>query len=281
MALLGAHMSVAGGLHLAFSHLQQMQGQALQIFTRNQRQWQATPISEEENRLFSKAWQKAGNIPVAAHGSYLINLASPKKETAQKSIAALADELLRCATLGIPYLVMHPGAHLGDGVDAGIARFTRNLDTVFKKAKLATKVMVLLETTAGQGTSLGSKFKELGDIIKTSAYSHRLGVCFDTCHVFAAGYDLKTAPAQQKTFTKFDKMIGLERLKFFHLNDSVKDLGSRVDRHTHIGQGQIGIQGFRLLINNPDFSNHPMVLETPKGKDLAEDKENLRILRQL
>jgi deoxyribonuclease-4 len=279
MPLLGAHMSVAGGLHLAFSHLRQVQGQALQIFTRNQRQWQAAPITEEEELLFAKAWQEAGNIPVASHDSYLINLASPKKETAQKSIQALTDELIRCATLGIPYLVMHPGAHLNDGVEAGIDRFTRNLDTVFKKADRATEVMVLLETTAGQGTSLGSKFEELAAMISASANQHRLGVCFDTCHVFAAGYDLRTAPAQEKTFNDFDQTIGLERLKFFHLNDSIKGLGSRVDRHTHIGQGQIGVQGFRLLINNPAFSNHPMVLETPKGKDLAEDKENLNILR--
>ena len=274
-------MSVAGGLHLAFAHLQQIQGQALQIFTRNQRQWQAAPITEEEEYLFSKAWQKAGNIPVAVHNSYLINLASPKQETANKSINALADELLRCATLRIPYLVMHPGAHLGEGVEAGIARFTKNINTVFEKTAKATKVMVLLETTAGQGTSLGSKFEELGAMINNSANTHRLGVCFDTCHVFAAGYDLRTAQTQEKTFAEFDKKIGLERLKFFHLNDSIKEFGSKVDRHTHIGQGQIGLQGFQLLINNSNFSNHPMVLETPKDKELTEDKENLQILRNL
>ncbi|HIJ78995.1 MAG: deoxyribonuclease IV [Desulfobulbaceae bacterium] len=281
MALLGAHMSVAGGLHLAFAQIRQVQGQALQIFTRNQRQWRAAPITAQEALLFAEAWQAAGQIEVAAHDSYLINLASPNKETAQKSIDALADELLRCAALRIPYLVMHPGAHLGDGVEAGLARFSRNLDLVFTKAATATEVMVLLETTAGQGTSLGAKFEELAAIIGATASPHRLGVCLDTCHVFAAGYDLRTAKAQKKIFADFDKIIGIDRLKFFHLNDSIKELGSRVDRHTHIGQGQIGIEGFRLLLNNPEFRNHPMVLETPKDKDLTEDMENLKILRAL
>ena len=281
MALLGAHMSVAGGLHLAFAQIRQVQGQALQIFTRNQRQWRAAPITAQEALLFAEAWQAAGQIEVAAHDSYLINLASPNKETAQKSIDALADELLRCAALRIPYLVMHPGAHLGDGVEAGLARFSRNLDLVFTKAATATEVMVLLETTAGQGTSLGAKFEELAAIIGATASPHRLGVCLDTCHIFAAGYDLRTAKAQKKIFADFDKIIGIDRLKFFHLNDSIKELGSRVDRHTHIGQGQIGIEGFRLLLNNPEFRNHPMVLETPKDKDLTEDMENLKILRAL
>ncbi|MGV1100678.1 deoxyribonuclease IV [Thiovibrio sp. JS02] len=281
MPLLGAHMSVAGGLHLAFARIREVGGEALQIFTRNQRQWRARPIAPEERRLFLEAWKQCGPLPVASHDSYLINLASPQEETAQKSMAALGDELRRCAALAIPYLVMHPGAHLGSGAEAGISRVAANLDTVFRKAVEADEVMVLLETTAGQGSSLGATFAELAAIIGQSRHADRLGVCFDTCHVFAAGYDLRNAAAYEKTMAEFESQVGLGRLKFFHLNDSLQMLGGRVDRHTHIGAGQIGREGFRLLLNDPRFRNHPMTLETPKGEDLREDKENLALLRGL
>lgn len=281
MPLLGAHMSVAGGLHHAFAHIRKVNGEALQIFTRNQRQWRAAPISEAEAAQFRNAWHGCGLMPVASHDSYLINLASPKGEVAEKSVHALADELERCAKLAIPSVVMHPGAHLGAGTAAGLATFTRHLDAAFGAASSATKVMVLLENTAGQGTSLGASFEELAGIISQSAYPDRLGVCYDTCHGFAAGYDIRTAKAYEQTFAEFDRIIGLDRLKFFHLNDAIKGLGSRVDRHTHIGRGEIGRSGFRLLVNDPRFASHPMVLETPKGDDLAEDIENLRLLRSL
>lgn len=279
MPLLGAHMSVAGGLHLAFARLARVGGEALQIFTRNQRQWRAAPITDEERELFGAAWRKAGDIPVASHDSYLINLASPKEDVAAKSRAVLADEIERCAVLSIPYVVMHPGAHVGEGVEAGIERFCRNLDAVLDRAD--TEIMVLLETTAGQGSSLGASFEELGAIISGCRHGARLGVCFDTCHAFAAGYDIRTQKAYQATFAAFDRHIGLGRLRFFHLNDSLQDLGSRVDRHTHIGQGRIGEEGFRLLMNDCRFAGLPMTLETPKGDDLAEDIENLNLLRNL
>ncbi len=279
MPLIGAHMSVAGGLHLAFARLHKAGGEALQVFTRNQRQWRALPVSAEEVALFKAAWKQAGQPPVASHDSYLINLASNKNETVAKSMVALADELDRCQALAIPYLVMHPGSHLGDGVAKGIERFVKHLDEVL--AEDEGEVMVLLETTAGQGTNLGSRFEELAAMIAQSQYSHRLGVCLDTCHVFAAGYDFRTTAGYEAVFANFDQQIGLDRLKFFHLNDSIKGLGSRVDRHTHIGQGEIGLDGFRLLLNDPRFSSHPMALETPKGDDLVEDIENLRVLRGL
>ncbi len=281
MPYLGAHMSVAGGLHLAFAHLRTVGGEALQIFTRNQRQWRAAPVTPTEAQVFRAAWQEAGHPPIVSHDSYLINLASPKPEVAAKSVQALADELERCAVLGIPSLIMHPGAHLGAGVEAGIALVARNLDAAIERAAKAEGVSVLLENTAGQGTTLGGHFAELAGIIAASRHPARLGACFDTCHAFAAGYDLRTPAAYRQTFAEFEGTIGLRRLKFFHLNDAIKGLGSHLDRHTHIGQGEIGLEGFRLLLNDRRFAHHPMVLETPKAADLVEDIENLRVLRGL
>ncbi|MBU0480154.1 MAG: deoxyribonuclease IV [Proteobacteria bacterium] len=281
MPLFGAHMSVSGGLALAFDRLAEVGGEALQIFTANQRQWSPKLPDEVNISLFRERRLASGNIPVASHDSYLINLASPKPESSEKSIAAFADELKRCAALGVEYLVMHPGSHLGEGIAPGLDRFTRNLDRAISQADPGRKVMVLLETTAGQGTNLGADFAELAGIIAASDFSGQLGVCYDTCHTFAAGYDIRTPEAYRKTMDEFDRLIGLERLKFFHLNDAQKELGSRIDRHTHIGQGQIGIEGFRNLVNDPRFKNHPMALETPKSDDLHEDKENLELLKSL
>ncbi len=279
MALLGAHESIAGGLHRAFDHIATVGGEALQIFTRNQRQWAPKPISQEEQLLFSQAWEQQPAMVVASHASYLINLASAKPELVEKSINAFGAELIRCQLLGIPYVVMHPGSHGGDGVEIGISRFTQNLDKAFARAN--NDVLLLLETTAGQGTSLGSRFEELAAIIQGSQYPDRLGVCLDTCHIFAAGYDIRTPKSYQKTMDTFDTLVGIQRLKFFHLNDSKKGFNSHVDRHEHIGQGEIGIQGFRNLLNDPRFYSHPMTLETPKGKDLQEDRMNLQTLRAL
>lgn len=279
MPFLGAHESVAGGLHLAFDRIKKAGGEALQIFTRNQRQWKPASVTEEEQSLFAEAWQKKPAMPVASHASYLINLASGKKELAEKSIAAFADELRRCGLLNIPMVVMHPGSHGGDGVEEGLTRFTRNLDQALELAD--NPVIVLLETTAGQGTGLGSRFEELGTIIKNSSHPEKLGVCLDTCHIFAAGYDIRSEESYQATMDAFDKQVGIERIKFFHLNDSKKGLECRVDRHEHIGQGEIGLSGFANLLNDPRFAEHPMTLETPKGPDLQEDRDNLQILRGL
>jgi deoxyribonuclease-4 len=279
MPLLGAHMSVAGGLHLAFARIREVGGQALQIFTRNQRQWRAAPVSAEEQVLFAAAWREWGKWPVAAHDSYLINLASPTKEVRDKSVAALADELTRCAALAIPFVIMHPGSHGGDGVAAGLSRMVEHLDRAFALAADAGQVMVLLENTAGQGNALGADLADIAFIINHAAHGRRLGVCLDTCHLFAAGYDFRTPAAYKQTMAEFDRLIGIDRLRFFHINDSKKGLGSRVDRHEHIGRGAIGLDGFRQLLTDPRFENHPMTLETPKGEDLAEDKVNLRVLR--
>lgn len=281
MPYLGAHESTAGGLHLAFDRIMSVGGESLQIFTRNQRQWHAPPLSQEEVALFRDKWVEAGKMPVAAHASYLINLASGDKNMAAKSIAAFGRELQRCQQLAIPWLVIHPGSHGGAGVETGLTRIAANLDAVFETAGERDSTMVLLETTAGQGTSLGSSFEELAMIRAQSHYADRLGICFDTCHVFAAGYDIRSPKAYEKTINAFDRSIGCSHLHFFHLNDSKKPLASRVDRHEHIGKGSIGLEGFRCLVNDERFQSHPMTLETPKGKDCAEDRHNLQVLRSL
>ncbi len=280
MPLLGAHMSIAGGLHLAFTRIRKVQGESLQIFLSNQRQWRTPPLTSEMIKDFRLQWQKNKQMVVAAHDSYLINLAAPDQTIAEKSVTSFADELERAATLGIPFLITHPGSHRGVGVEAGLERFVENMDRAITLSKTST-VMVLIENTAGQGTNLGSTFEEISFIMNESQYSDDLGVCFDTSHAFAAGYDIRTRRTYENTLSKFDQIIGLERLKFFHINDSKRPLGSRVDRHEHIGKGEIGLVGFRFLLNDPRFKHHPMVLETPKGKELKEDKKNLKVLRSL
>lgn len=279
MALFGAHESVAGGLHLAFARIAQVGGESLQIFTRNQRQWQPKTLSDQEIGEFREAHAAHGRMPVASHASYLLNLATDKDELLAKSISALVLEFERCHQLGVPYVVLHPGSHGGDGIEAGLTRFVAGMDRALEHGY--DEVMLLIETTAGQGTGLGSTFSELGSIRQRSRFPERVGVCVDTCHIFAAGYDLRGEDAYQATISELDHHVGLERVKFFHLNDSKKELGCRVDRHEHIGRGMIGVEGFRNLVNDPRFTSLPMTLETPKGDDLAEDRENIAILRSL
>ena len=281
MPILGAHISTAGGLHKAFGRMERVKGKALQIFTKNQRQWITKEITEEEADKFRRCWEESGKPPIAAHDSYLINLASDKPEIKEKSISAMAHEIKRVKILGIPFLVMHPGSHTGAGVEKGLARVVKNLDHAIDLAKVPEGVTILIETTAGQGTGLGADFSEISYILENSTHSNRLGVCFDTCHVFAAGYDIRTPETYEETLSEFDRIIGIDRLKFFHLNDSKNDLGSRVDRHEHIGKGFIGLPGFRLLLNDSRFADHPMVLETPKKNDPEDDRKNLAVLRKL
>lgn len=279
MPLLGAHESVSKGLHYAFDKIRQVGGESLQIFTRNQRQWNPKPLSDEEIKRYKESWQENGSMIVASHASYLVNLASGKPDLRQKSIHAFTEELRRCHQLSIPYVVLHPGSHTGDGVEIGLERFVSALDETIDQA--GSDTMVLVETTAGQGTGLGRSFNELGSIRNKSRFPDKIGICLDTCHIFAAGYDIRTGEDYNKTMQEFEREIGLDHLHFFHLNDSKKDLGSRVDRHEHIGQGCIGLNAFAHLLNDPLFQNHPMTLETPKGDDLHEDSENLKTLRSL
>ncbi len=277
---LGAHMSIAGGLHKAVERIMTVNGTALQLFTRNQRQWKVPLLTDEAIHLFAEARETWGNHPVAAHDSYLINMASPKPDAVAKSCEAFAEEMRRCEMLRIPWLVTHPGSHLGTGVQQGIATYAANLDKAIEASE-TTNVTVLLETTAGQGTNLGSSFEELAVIMETSRHQNRIGVCFDTCHAFAAGYDIRTPETYTGTFDEFHRLIGLENLHFFHLNDSKAALGEKKDRHDHIGQGHIGEQGFALLMNDSRFIKIPKTLETDKGEDLEEDRRNLALLRSL
>jgi deoxyribonuclease-4 len=295
---LGAHMSVSGGLHKAVERIRSVHGTALQIFTRNQRQWKAAPISGEEAAQWKQAVRDWGPYPVASHASYLINLANPDPAKAERGVSAFAQELLRCAALEIPFAVMHPGSHLGAGVDEGLAVFAANLDRALELAgelagELALEptpqvdgnriesVSVLLETTSGQGTNLGSDFAHLAAIMDHSRHADRLGVCLDTCHVFAAGYDLRTPEALGATLDELERAVGLARLRFVHVNDSKTPLGSKKDRHEHIGQGEIGLSGFAALMNEARLAGLPLVLETDKEDDLADDVRNMEILRGL
>jgi len=279
MPKLGAHESVSGGLHLAFERIKRAGGDALQIFTRNQRQWIPAELKAEEIQLYKEAHEKSGKMIVASHGSYLVNFATAKKELLAKSTRAFSLELQRCHQLGIPYVVLHPGSHGGDGVEVGLNRFIAGLDGAIEQS--GTEIEILVETTAGQGTGLGRSFEELAHILQNSKYSSQLGVCVDTCHIFAAGYDIRSFESYNNTIAELDDRVGLNKVKFFHLNDSKKGLGSCVDRHEHIGKGAIGLAGFKSLLNDSRFAHLPMTLETPKGDDLKEDRENLKTLRSL
>lgn len=280
MPLLGAHMSISGGLPKAFQRVKKLKGEALQIFLFNQRRWTLPSYSQETLEEFQGAWERAGRIPVAAHDSYLINLASPDPRLWRRSVKSFALELAMAEALGISFLVTHPGAHVGAGVKAGLRRFVEGLDVALEES-CSERIQVLIETTAGQGTSLGGSFQEIGWIIGCSTHHKRLGVCFDTCHVFASGWDIRDEAGYALTMEALHREVGLERIAWFHLNDSKTQLGSRVDRHTHIGLGHIGLHGFKSLLRDPRFRDHPMVIETPKGKDLRQDKKNLAALRSL
>jgi len=273
--LLGAHMSIAGGYHLAAEKGGALGCTAIQVFTKNERQWRAKPITDDDASLFKSAVDKHGIKVAFAHDTYLHNLASPNPELWRKSVDAFTEELGRCEKLGLDYLVSHPGSPMTSGADAGIGRMREALAEILERTK-GYRSQVLLETTAGQGATLGSRFDEMARIIEGF---DPVGVCYDTCHVFAAGYDLRTKPAYDKVMAEFDKHIGLDRLRAFHLNDSKKDLGCRVDRHEHIGRGFIGRDAFKFIMNDARFAATPKVLETPKENDM--DPVNLAVLRNL
>ncbi len=278
--LLGAHMSIAGGLHQAFARGTLVGCQTMQIFTKNDRQWKAKPLSEEDLASWQSARTAAAITPILTHDSYLINLASPADENWEKSVAAFKEEVERNATLDIPYLVTHAGAHMGSGEEAGLARIAAAVNRLHRE-RGEPGTTILFETTAGQGTALGYKFEHWGRLLDLLEQPDWVGFCFDTCHVFASGYDLTTVDGYQSTMDEFQHFIGLDKLKAFHINDSVKGLGCRVDRHEHIGKGAMGLEPFRFLMNDARFADTPMVLETPKGPDCAEDIENLATLRSL
>ena len=278
--LLGAHMSISGGVDKAILEGGKANCDVIQIFTKSSRQWIAHPYSRDEIQQFAHNQKETGITTVIAHDSYLLNFGSPDKNLRRKSIAAFIDEMERCEVLSIPFLIAHPGAHTGAGEQQGIDSIARSLDEIHKACP-GYRVQVTLEITAGQGTTLGFRFDQIRSIIDTAKESERVRVCFDTQHAFAAGYDIRTKEGYERTFTEFDEKIGLKLLAAFHLNDSKKEFHSRVDRHEHIGKGHIGIEAFRLLMNDQRFWGLPMCLETPKGPDLKEDRDNLKLLRSL
>jgi deoxyribonuclease-4 len=278
--LIGAHMSVAGGVHTAFARAESVGCTALQIFVKNASQWRAKPLEEEHARLFAEERSRTGIDRVVAHDSYLINLGTPDPELWQRSIDALVDELERCEALGLEGLVIHPGSHVGSGEAAGLKRIAQGLRKVLHRCR-GFRCRVLLETTAGQGSNLGNRFEHLARIRDGSRSPDRIGFCLDTCHVFAAGYDLRTAEAVKETLDRFHAVCGLDRLGAIHLNDSLRPFASRRDRHAHIGEGEIGRKGFAGLLRDPRVADVPMILETPKGEGLKEDAKNLDLLRAL
>ncbi len=277
---LGAHMSIAGGLHKAIERAVAAGCGTLQIFTRSSNQWKGKLISDADAELFRSTFAVSGLHEVISHDIYLINLAAPPGETRDKSLAAFADEMATCARLGINKIVMHPGSHTNDPPEVGLQRVIEAFDQLFCEVP-QYQGLVLLETTAGQGTNLGRTFEELQIIISGSRYPDRFGVCFDTCHTFAAGYNTATPEGYAEVMAQFDQILGLERLHCFHLNDSKKGLGSRVDRHEHIGQGTLGLEPFRFIMNDARFTAIPKILETPKGDNDELDQMNLKLLRGL
>jgi deoxyribonuclease-4 len=282
MPLFGAHMSIAGGCTTALELARAHGCPAVQLFTKQPTQWAARPLPDEEVRTFRRLRRTAGVRVALAHDSYLINLASPDEALYRKSLEAFVEELQRAERLGLRYLVTHPGAHMDAGEEAGLARVAAALDEAHARCP-GFAVRVLLETTAGQGTTLGHRFEHLARILSLVAEPRRLGVCLDTCHVFAAGYALAPAAEYEATMRALARTVGLRRVRAFHVNDSLKPLGSRVDRHAHLGQGHLGLEPFRLLVNDPRFRDRPMILETPKeaadGSDM--DAVNLAALRGL
>jgi len=282
MSILGAHQSIAGGYYKAVEIGVETGCKVIQVFTKNANQWRGKPIMPEEAKKFHAAVATSGIACPLAHDSYLINLASPDNTLWRKSIDAMIDEIQRAAILGIPWVVSHPGAYTTTSEEEGLKRIIAALDEVLGQTR-DESAGILLETTAGQGTTLGWRFEHLAAILAGVKDNRRLGVCFDTCHVFAAGYKISTQSDYRTTMKQFEKLVGLDQIRAFHLNDSVKECGSRVDRHAHIGCGKIGLEAFGWLLRDRRFRNVPMVLETPKGTENGEncDVINLRKLREL
>ncbi len=281
MTLLGAHFSIAGGLHKALFTASKYGCTALQIFTKNASTWKERRLSSHDIKQFDVARRQSGVESICSHTSYLINLASPEGIKYERSLKALEGELVRSSQLSILYVIMHPGSHMGTGEDKGLHRIAQGINTIFDRTpNIACRL--LLETTAGQGSNLGYTFEQLARISDMVEAKERIGFCLDTCHVFAAGYDLRTKKAYQETMQVFDKVIGLDRLCVIHLNDAKKGLGSRIDRHEHIGKGAIGIDAFSFILNDPKLKGLPKILETPKKKGPVDyDRMNLNRLRSL
>ena len=275
--LLGAHFSIARGLHNAVYEAHAYGCNALQIFTKNANTWKERKLSQNEINRFARAMEHTGITAIAAHTSYLINLATDEKTKHAMSCEALTNELIRSSKLDIPFVVLHPGSHMGNGALKGMKKVIGSINTIFANTPYVT-AKLLLETTAGQGSSLGQTFEQLATIMDKVENKPRLGVCLDTSHIFAAGYDIRTKTSYDQTMTAFDTIVGLTHLDLIHLNDSKKKLGSRVDRHEHIGDGYIGLEAFKLFMNDERFKNTPKIIETPKSNE-REDSDMINLTR--
>jgi deoxyribonuclease-4 len=275
--LLGAHMPIAGGLGKAVRRGKEIGCTAVQVFTNNPRQWTSKPLEQEKIDDLAAAVAETGINSLISHDTYLINLCAPNEETKAKSIAAIKSELVRCAALGIPYAISHMGAHMKQGEEEGLRQIAE--ETVKVLEDTPDGATLLMETTAGQGTSMNWRFEHLASIYDQTGNPDRLGVCLDTCHIFAAGYDIRDEETYERTFSEFDRLVGIDKIKVIHCNDSKKDLGTRVDRHDNIGEGLIGIEAFRLLVNDPRFEQVPIILETPDADKMHE--VNLKRLMDL
>lgn len=278
--ILGAHESISGGFHNAIKDALEDKAEILQIFTKNSNRWEGKTITKEESTSFVDSIEKSGIQKVIAHTSYLINIASPNPTTYIKSKESLYEEILRCNLLKIEYLILHPGSHKGEGEKEGIKRISRAINEIYERTK-GINVKILLENTAGQGNSIGDKFEHLKSIIDNIEDKDRIGICFDTCHAFVAGYKLNERKIYETIFLELENLIGLEKILAFHLNDSKKEAKSRIDRHENIGKGLIGLEFFKWLLNDERFKNKPAILETPPLNNSRGYKENLEILRSL
>ncbi len=278
--LVGAHMSAAGGLAKAVERAVGVGCRALQVFTKNSNQWAGKALDPDDAAAFRKASKEARIAPLVSHSAYLINLASPDEATRKRSLTALVDEIERCDAAGIPYLVLHPGSHGGDGEATGLDRIARGLDEVAQRTP-RSRTTILLETAAGQGASLGHTFLQLAKIRTRAVSKSRIAFCFDTCHVHAAGYDIVTRDGWKRTLAEADRTIGLSRIQVIHANDSKKERGCRVDRHERIGLGAIGEAGFANLMTEAAFEKVPKILETPKDDSGDWDRAGLAALRRL
>jgi deoxyribonuclease IV len=276
----GAHMSTGGGVWKALQRGAEIKCDIVQIFVKNNMQWFGKPFAPPDLALYANELASGKLAAVFGHTGYLINLGAPPGPNRDNSIKSLVQEIHLATDLGVPFLVLHPGAHLGAGEEAGLARIVEGLNEVFRMTK-ASPVRIALENTAGQGTCLGHRIAHLAAIFDAVDQPKRLGVCLDTAHFLAAGYDIRSKKGWDAAIKEVDELIGLKQVLAFHLNDSKTELGSRVDRHEHIGRGKIGREAFRHIVNDARFKNHPGCLETPKSKDLHEDVENLAVLRSL
>ena len=278
--IFGAHVSTEGGLAAAFARAEEAGCDAFQIFTRNRAAWKSRALGEEQVRAWRSRWKASTISRVVAHASYLLNIASPAKDLRRRSADALRDELERCEALGIPFLVLHPGSHMGAGEAEGLERAAESIDRVHAATR-GFRARILIETSPGHGSSVCHRFESLGALLRMVADPERLGACVDTCHIFAAGYELRTEKGYAATLEALDREIGIDKVSCIHVNDSKRELGSRVDRHEYIGKGCLGLRAFRRLVNDGRLEKIPLILEISPGPRNDKNKENLEVLRSL